>query len=147
LFSPEGMPKPERQPKDRKKPTEEEEKRLRALSPTVGNYLDFVLPSRSGIERHHFLRELFVWAERLTPALFLSVVERALRYGITDLATIERIARLLLRQGGEMPLPGAEVDESFQDREAYQQGRLTDAPDFSSYDQMLEEPEEEENDG
>src|SRR5204863_201931 len=81
LFSPEGMPKPERQPKDRKKPTEEEEKRLRALSPTVGNYLDFVLPSRSGIERHHFLRELFVWAERLTPALFLSVVERALRYG------------------------------------------------------------------
>src|SRR5438034_3544061 len=120
------MPKPERQPKDRKKPTEEEEKRLRALSPTVGNYLDFVLPSRSGIERHHFLRELFVWAERLTPALFLSVVERALRYGITDLATIERIARLLLRQGGEMPLPGAEVDESFQDREAYQQGRLTD---------------------
>src|SRR5437867_10420114 len=147
LFSPEGMPKPERQPKDRKKPTEEEEKRLRALSPTVGNHLDFVLPSRSGIERHHFLRELFVWAERLTPALFLSVVERALRYGITDLATIERIARLLLRQGGEMPLPGAEVDESFQDREAYQQGRLTDAPDFSSYDQMLEEPEEEENDG
>src|SRR5436309_1236677 len=145
--SPEGMPKPERQPKDRRRPTEEEEKRLRALSPTVGNYLDFVLPSRSGIERHHFLRELFVWAERLTPALFLSVVERALRYGITDLATLERIARLLLRQGGEMPLPGAEVDESFQDREAYQQGRLTDAPDFSSYDQMLEEPEEEENDG
>jgi hypothetical protein len=74
-------------------------------------------------------------------------VERALRYGITDLATIERIAHLLLRQGGEMPLPGAEVDESFQDREAYQQGRLTDAPDFSSYDQMLEEPEEEKNDG
>src|SRR5205823_6680776 len=64
LFSPEGMPKPERQPKDRRRPTEEEEKRLRALSPTVGNYLDFVLPSRSGIERHHFLRELFVWAER-----------------------------------------------------------------------------------
>src|SRR5438477_7194258 len=83
LCSPEGMPKPERQPKDRRRPTEEEEKRLRALSPTVGNYLDFVLPSRSGIERHHFLRELFVWAERLTPAQILSVVDRALRYGIT----------------------------------------------------------------
>jgi hypothetical protein len=135
-----------RQPKNRRKPTEEEEKRLRAISPTVENYLDFALQSRSGIERHHFLRELFVWAERLRPALFVPVVERALRYGITDLGTFEHIARRSLRQG-ELPLPGAEVDESFEEREAYQQGRLTDAPDFSSYDQMLEEPEEEENDG
>jgi hypothetical protein len=145
LFSPEGMPQPVRQPKHRKRPTEEEEKRLRALSPTVGRYLDFVLGSRSGIERHHFLRELFTWAERLTPALFLPVVERALRYGISDLATLERIARLSIHQG-QMPLPGADVDESFEEREAYQQGRLTDAPDFSGYDQMLEDPEEE-NDG
>lgn len=146
-FSPEGMPKPERQPKDRRRPTEEEEKRLRALSPTVGNYLDFALGSRSGIERHHFLRELFVWAERLTPALFLPVVERALRYRISDLGTLERIARLSIRQGGEIPLPGSELDENFQEREAYQQGRLTDAPDFSGYDRMLEKPEEEDNDG
>ncbi|MGH9444686.1 MAG: Mu transposase domain-containing protein [Terriglobia bacterium] len=145
LFSPEGMPKPERQPKDRKRPTEEEEKRLRAMSPTVGRYLDFVLASRSGIARHHFLRELFAWAERLTPALFLPVVERALRYGITDRGTLERIARLSIRQG-PIPLPGAEVDENFQQREAYQQGRLTDAPDFSAYEQMLEDAEEE-NDG
>lgn len=144
LFSPEGIPKPERQPKHRKRPTEEEEKRLRALSPTVGRYLDFVLGFRSGNERHHFIRQLFVWAERLTPVLFLPVVERALRYGITDLGTLERIAHLSIRQG-QRPLPGPEVDESFQEREAYQQGRLTDAPDFSAYDQMLED--EEENDG
>jgi hypothetical protein len=133
------------QPKNRRQPTEEEEKRLRALSPTVGNYLDRILPSRHGIERHHFLRELFVWSERLSPALFVPVVERALRYGITDLDTFERIARLSIRQG-EILLPGAAVDENFQEREAYQQGRLTDAPDFSGYDQMLEDPEEE-NDG
>jgi len=143
LFSPEGMAKPVHQPKHRRKPTEEEEKRLRALSPTVEDYLDFVLPSRRGIERHHFLRQLFLWAERLTPALFLPVVERARRYGITDLPTFERIARLSIRQG-EISLPGAEVDESLEEREAYQQGRLTEAPDFSSYDQMLEEAEEEE---
>jgi hypothetical protein len=147
LFSPEGMPKPVRQPKDRKRPTEEEEKRLRALSPTVSAYLDFALQSRSGIERHHFLRELFVWSQRLSAALFIPVVERALRYGISDLETLERIARLSIRQGGEIPLPGAEVDESFQEREAYQQGRLTDAPDFSAYERMLEDGEEKENHG
>jgi hypothetical protein len=111
----------------------------------VGRYLDFVLGSRHGIERHHFLRELFGWAERLSPGLFLSVVERARRYGITDLGTLQRIARLSIRQG-EILLPGAAVDENFQEREAYQQGRLTDAPDFSGYEQMLEDPEEE-NDG
>ena len=147
LFRPEGMPKPARQPKDRRRPTEEEEKRLRTLSPTGGTSLDFVLRSRSGIERHHFVRALFVWSERRTAALFLPVVERALRYGISDLATLERIARLSLRQGSPMPLLGAEVDERFPEREACQQGRLTDAPDFSTYDQMLEDPEEEENDG
>ena len=56
------------------------------------------------------------------------------------------MARLSIGQGQRL-LPMAEVDESFQEREAYQQGRLTDAPDFSTYDQMLEEAEEEENDG
>jgi len=146
LFSPEGIPKPERQPKDRKRPTEEEEKRLRAMSPTVGHYLDFVLQSAGGIPRHHFLRELFVLAGRVPPALFLQTVERALRYGISDLETLERIARLCLSQG-ELPLFAVEVDESFQEREAYQQGRLTDAPDFSGYEQMLVDPNEEENDG
>jgi len=72
-------------------------------------------------------------------------VERALRYGISDLATLERIARLSLRPS-PMPLPDPEVEKSYEEREAYQQGRLTDAPDFSSYDQMLEDSEEE-NDG
>src|SRR6266540_928903 len=42
LFSPEGMPKPQRQPNNRRRPTQEEEKRLRAMSQTVDAYLDFV---------------------------------------------------------------------------------------------------------
>src|SRR5207237_9685025 len=64
LFSPAGMPKPEHQPKDRKKPTEEEEKRLRALSSTVGSYLEFALLSRSGRGRHCSLCRRFVRAYR-----------------------------------------------------------------------------------
>jgi hypothetical protein len=34
-----------------------------------------------------------------------------------------------------------EVDESFRQRDAYQQGHLTDAPDFGLYDQMLDDQE------
>src|SRR5207247_9815889 len=49
LISPEGMPKPARQPKNRKRPTQEEEKRLRAISEAVDRYLKFALkPACSG---------------------------------------------------------------------------------------------------
>jgi hypothetical protein len=34
------------------------------------------------------------------------------------------------------------VDENFAEREAYQQGRLTEAPDFSLYDEMLEDEDD-----
>ena len=140
LISPEGMPKPPRQPKNRKKPAQEEENRLRALSEVVDRYLKFAL--QAGVQRHRFLRELFALSCRMTRSLFLQTIERALRYQINDIDTLQRIARLCLSQD-DRPLPGAEVDESFRQREAYQQGRLTDAPDFSLYDQMLEDNEDE----
>jgi len=140
LISPEGMPKPPRQPKNRKKPAQEEENRLRALSEVVDRYLKFAL--QAGVQRHRFLRELFALSCRMTRSLFLQTIERALRYQINDIDTLQRIARLCLSQD-DRPLPSADVDESFRQREAYQQGRLTDAPDFSLYDQMLEDNEDE----
>ena len=84
-------------------------------------------------------------SRRLPPALFLETVERALRYGIRDQATLERMARLSISQA-QLPLFTAEVDESFAEREAYQQGRLTEAPDFSLYEQMLEDQDDEDKD-
>jgi len=139
------MPPPQRQPKHRKRPTEEEEKRLRALSPSVDRYLNFVLSSAGDIRRHQFIRELFALSRRMPAALFLETVERALRYGIRDQETLERMARLSLSQG-QLDLFTAEVDESFLEREAYQQGRLTEAPDFSLYEQMLEDQDDEDKD-
>ena len=139
LISPEGMPKPVRQPKNRKRPTQEEEKRLRAISEVVDRYLKFAL--QAGVQRHRFLRELFALSCRMTRSLFIQTIERALRYQITDIDTLQRIARLCLSQD-DRPLPDADVDESFRQREAYQQGSLTDAPDFSLYDKMLEDNED-----
>ena len=137
-FSPEGMPAPRHQPHRRRKPTEEEEKRLREAGEVVGRYLDFALKPK-GIERHHFVRELFALHQEMTAALFLQTVERALRYRITNPAILRRIALLLLRHGAER-LPPAEVDAGLQARAAYAEGRLTDAPDFSPYDALLEKP-------
>jgi len=73
----------------------------------------------------------------MTDSLFVQTIQRARHYRITCLATLERIARLYMTQG-VAPLPWADVDETFPDRQAYQEGSLTDTPDFSLYDQMLE---------
>jgi hypothetical protein len=136
-FSPEGLPRPAHQPKNRKQPTEEEEKRLRALGGEVGAYLDFALEPK-GSERHRFLRELFGLSEQMTRALFEKTLQRARKYEITEIETIRRIALLELG-GGTGMLPSAEVDQSYQERDAYVEGRLTDTPDFSAYDRILED--------
>jgi len=76
----------------------------------------------------------------MTAALFIQTIAPARRYRITDIETLRRIARWSISQQ-EFQLSGVEVDESFRQREAYQQGHLTDAPDLGLYDQMLDDQE------
>jgi hypothetical protein len=40
-----------------------------------------------------------------------------------------------------------EVDDSFSEREAYQEGRLSEAPDLSVYGQRFEDDDEEDPNG
>lgn len=135
-FSPQGQPKPRHQPHNRRQPTIDEEKRLRAMEPAVGAYLDSLTPKGAG--RHRFLRELFRLSQRMSIALFVRAVERALKYRIDSVETIWRIALMYLNDGVDT-LPVAELDESFVKREAYQEGCLSDEPDFSRYEELMEE--------
>jgi hypothetical protein len=139
-FSPPGEPQPRHQPRPRKREAREEDKRLRAMGSEVTEYLDYAL-SAPGIQRHRFTRELFALSRQVPPTVFVQTVQRALRYRIIRLETLQRIAWLCLSQG-EYPLPDAEVDEDFQQRPAYQEGCLTDEPDLSIYDDMLKEEED-----
>jgi hypothetical protein len=127
-----GEPVPRHKPRHRKQPSDEEEKRLRAVAPAVSAYVDLVLAT-PGLLRHQYLRRLLALSQRMTPELFVRTLERAHRYGITDLATVQKIALLLLKDGGA-PLPLPSIDESFRDRPTYQQGSLTDSPDLSQYE-------------
>src|SRR5437016_8087041 len=111
-ISPPGLPAPPYQPNNRKRPTEGEEKRLRALAPAVNEYLDFALATRSGRARHHFVRELFALSQHMTGALFIETLERALRYRIAEIGTLRRIARLSAQQGQIALDFTAEVDAS-----------------------------------
>jgi transposase len=138
-FSPPGFPAPH-QPKNRKHPTEEEEKRLRALAPEVSTYLDFALAIK-GLQRHAFLRRLLALSQKMTAELFRKSVHRASQYRITSLETLERIAGLYFKEAtAELPL--AEVDEGFRQRAAYLEGALTDQPDLSRYQDPPEPPHE-----
>jgi len=119
-------------PRHRPQPSDEEEKRLRALAPAVGAYVDFLLAT-PGHLRHQTLRRLWALSQRMSAELFVRSVARAHRYRIHDLRTLERIAQLYLQQSPN-PLPLPAIDESFRDRPAYQQGSLTETPNLSAYD-------------
>ena len=136
-FSPDGQPAPRYQPKNRKRPAIEEEKRLRAIGPSVGLYLDLILKTK-GLQRHQFLRKLFALSRRMTPKLFIQTVQRAHKYRISDLSVLHRIALLLLAQEDTL-LPNPDIDQAFQEREAYREGALTEQPDLSRYDPPPEE--------
>ena len=139
-FAPPGRPQPRHNPSNRRRPTEEEEKRLRAIDERVGLYLDFALKPK-GIERHRFLRRLFALSRQMSVTVFVRTLERALRYGIDEIDTLRRIALLVL-DASEHPLPAVDIDQSFCTRESYLEGRLTDAPDFSRYNHILEDDDE-----
>jgi transposase len=146
-ITPSGLPLPPHQPNNRKRPTEGEEKRLRALAPAVNNFLDCALATKSGLARHHFVRELFALSQHMTHALLVHTIERALRYHITDIGTLRRIARLSAQQGQLNLDFTVEVDDSFSEREAYEEGRLSEAPDLSVYDQIFEDDDAEDPHG
>jgi hypothetical protein len=133
-FSPEGQPPPRHMPQNRKNASEQEAKRLRAMDPGVSAYVDYVSKT-PGIQRHRFLRELFALSQKMTQAVFVEAVARALRYRIVHMQTVERIAWFCLSQSQtEQCLPYADIDENFRQRPAYQEGCLTDEPDLSIYD-------------
>ena len=120
-------------PRHRPQPSHEEEKRLRALAPSVSDYVDFLLAT-PGHLRHQSLRRLWALSQRMSAELFVRSVQRAHRYRIHELKTLERIAQLhLLETPGQLPLPA--IDESFRDRPAYQDGSLTETPNLAQYDE------------
>ena len=144
-FSPEGRPEPRHAPKNRRKPTVEEETRLRALGEVVGAWLDQAL-GPGGVARHRAVRDLFQLSTQMPAPLFLRAVERATKYRIDSVETIRRIALMYLNEDVRM-LPSAEVDGSFLERDTYVEGRLTDTPNFSAWDGMMDQDEEEADPG
>ncbi len=131
-FIPPGGRAPHGNP-ERRRGSAAEEKQLRSLGSAVGGYLDFALPQQ-GRQPHEFVRKLLGLSRRMTPELFVRSVERAHKYRIVEVATIERIALLYFNEAAGGELPWAHIDEAFTQRAAYRDGALTSPPDLSIYD-------------
>lgn len=141
-------------PKYRRNSTASEEKKLRGVSKEVEAYLDFVFEQgknqvQNGKPRHRFIRQLYWLCQKMSTPLFIKALNRALKYRVTDIETIERIAVLLMREGlvsDEYKYRNStevvEIDENFQDRESYLEGRFSDEVDCSRYDKMMDEDED-----
>ena len=114
------------------------------MDPAVGAYLDYVIGTK-GVRRHQFVRDLFALSRKLTGSVFVRAVERAQRYRIVHLATLQKIAWFCLSQE-DQPLPDADIDEAYRNRPEYQEGCLTDEPDLSIYELTTDPEDECEND-
>ena len=125
------------QPKYRKKPTAGEEKKLRSSAQEVEDYLSFVL-KQNGIQKHRFIRRLYGLYQKIALPLFIKTIKRALKYRITDIQTLERIAILQLKEGN-YEVPFVETNEELHNRESYLEGCFTDEVDLSGYDKMMED--------
>lgn len=139
-FTPDGKPPPRHQPKNRKKPTTEEERRLRALDPVVDAYLTMTIKPM-GTKKHRFIRHLYRLSQKLAAPLFINTLRRALQYRISDGETLERIAVLLMHEG-QYELPSVSVDDELHQREAYLEGRFSEDVDLSLYEKLLEDDDE-----
>jgi hypothetical protein len=140
LIGPDNMPLSAGKPK-RSRPTDWEEQKLKAMGADVEAYLNFALQSK-GFTRHRFLRQLFSLSQKIAPEIFVATLKRALKYRISDIETIERICLLYLSES-HREIPYTKWTDDLESREAYQQGRYSDAVDLSSYDWW--EKEEQEN--
>ena len=136
---PKEQPKPSHQPQFRKKSTAFEEKALRKL-PVVNVYLNFAI-KEEGKMKHNFIRRLYGLYKKITLNGFIQTIERALKYRIVDIETIERIAVLQIKKE-YYEIPFILIEDELQSRENYQEGYLSDEVDLSTYDKLMEEDNE-----
>lgn len=138
---PEGFPDPERGPSIKHPSAKEEESRLRRLSNTVSRYLDWIgTPAGQVRYRFQFTKSLYLFSKQITLSLLDQVLERALEYGINDLATLERMATQIMTASGkpsDSPWERETLKLDYQNRPAYREGCFADEPQIELYGKLL----------
>lgn len=136
-FIPKGESKPLYRPNNCKRPTGLEEKRMRAAAKEIDEYLNFAL-KHEGKQRHSMIRRLYCLYQKIVLPIFIKTMQRALKYRITDIKVIERIALLQMREEN-YKAPTVEIDQDLYSRPSYLDGLFGDETDLSVYERMIED--------
>jgi len=134
---PQGQSKPPYKPKYRKKPTAKEENILRKAAKEINDYMDFAVKN-GGKQKHRFIRGLYGLYRKIALEVFIKTVKRALKYRITDIKTVERIAILQLTAGTYQSV-APQIDQQFENRTSYIEGCFADEVDLTVYDKITED--------
>jgi hypothetical protein len=136
-FVPEEYKQLARQPSNRKKGSCDEEKKLRHFDDEyLGSYLDYIHSPECTIrQKAKLIRDLYTLSKKLTKTLFIRSIRRALEYGVASIRSIERIAGKLLNEEAEVQ-HDVIASNTYEDRQAYQQGRIAVEEDLGQYKEL-----------
>lgn len=138
-FTPEGVNTNPYEPNNRKKGCKEEEKFLRDINCVCCDYLDFIKSNQSDVKlKPKFIRDLYNLSKKMTGSLFLECIKRALKYHISNIASIERIAGQLVKND-LYKLPEPSINNDYENREEYQKGRFSNEADPDTYKKLIDE--------
>ena len=138
-ITPEGVAAPHQVPRGRKYGCREEEKRLREMGDVCAAYLDYLQSTACRVnQKPKLIRELYRLAKQMSRSLFVATMVRALKYRVASLASLERIAEQLITEQMPQP-PELPPSNSYEKRNAYQEGRLSSEADLQRYRDLMEE--------
>ena len=141
-FKPEGVNINPYQPRNRKKTYHEEEKHIRDLGSICCDYLDFIKSNKCNISyKPKFIRELYLLQNKMTPSLFISVIERALKYHVATIGGLKRISSSFMKRD-LYDLPEKLLDNDYQQRDAYKDGQFSNENEIQD---LFDEDQQEED--
>lgn len=141
-FFPEGYKQQIYKPNNKKKGYTEEEKKLRNLGHICSSYIDFIKSKECGIkQKPRFIRELYRISKKINGHLLSASLERALKYKVSRLDAIERIAGDFMKKeiGYSLELT---VSDGYEERESYLKGKFSSESDLNEYQKLIEQEDD-----
>ena len=145
-FAPNGAVLNPYVPRQFKQNSQEEEKQLRAMDPLCGEFLDFIQAAGDVHQKPKFIRDLYGLSRKMSKALLLATLSRALRYHVSSLEALQRISRQLLQSECPDLAEASALTQDYEQRETFQAGRFSQEKNLTDWldpDPDQEEPSHE----
>ena len=112
------------------------------MHPVCVDYLDYILSPACKIHyKPKFVRQLYRLSTQMSSSLFLRTIRRALKYHISSVDSLKRIAALFMHNELSPP-PTTPQWEPYEDRATYRHGRFSSEADLQHYQRLLEDHDE-----